>query len=572
MRGLVPIPDQVALERKRASVSGYGLLSFVTLLISILHEERRARRLEFDPEALQRIACDALGASECTAFEPLAEGMFLSARLFYTMFHLRKGSYNRTFRLSFDNGAQATAKFPFPLPGHTPLRTSSEVATLQFVQEATTIPIPVPKVLAWSAQKDATPVGSEFILLEYIPGVMLTHRWDEPDLDIGSVFWPLLLYEREFHEAHFASIGSLYFKEDVSFNLQQRPLFANDVPPSYEAAKDKYRVGPLADRQHWRGSRSDEMYDHGPWPDMLSYFRAVANNQILFLKHHAEDEAPFRRPPFHPRDVHISILETFLEAIPLVLPPPGHQIPLLWHPDLSAQNIIVDAEGRRSSCCLLIDWQDTTVSPFFMQGTPPPLIIVDDDEFGFKPKDGVRDPDPFPDDLEAAGISATDEDRARLMYERVCRMMWYMGKLLNQEHRAPVLVYPHTDTLGMLPHYITRSWEDGIIPLRKALYKIDELWDYLAEPGTPRPAALVKMCHNRAADEAEHAMWDQWMEATATALDWIACRDDGLLSENETVAQVTRDVIPQLKQQWATDDNFPEPYPFADGQYSFFLT
>ncbi|KAJ8517402.1 hypothetical protein ONZ45_g5429 [Pleurotus djamor] len=444
---------------------------------------------------------------------------------------------------------KATAKFPFPLPGHTPLRTSSEVATLNFVQEATTIP--VPKVLAWSSHKDRTPVASEFILLEYVPGVMLAHRWDEPDLDIGLIFWPLLACELEFQMAQFTSIGSLYFKEDVSSELHQRPLFANDVPPSYEAVKDKYCLGPLADRQHWRGRRSDDMYDHGPWPNMLAYFRAVINNQILFIKNHAKDETPFRRPPFHRRDVHICILETLLQTIPLVLPPPSHQIPLLWHPDLNAQNIIVSAEGQGAARFLLIDWHDTTVSPFFMQGTPPPLVLVDNDEFGFKPKDGVRAPDPFPDDLEAAGIRPEDEGRARVAHQRVCRMMSYIGKLLSLEDRAPVL----TLTLTLL-----------------ALYKIDELWDELAEPGTLRPEALVKMCSNRVADEAEHVVWDQWMEATDTALDWNACRGDGLLSDDEAVAQKTRDVIPLLKQQWATDDNFPEPYPFVDGQYSFFLT
>ncbi|KAJ8463805.1 hypothetical protein ONZ45_g17457 [Pleurotus djamor] len=249
--------------------------------------------------------------------------------------------------------------------------------------------------------------------------------------------------------------------------------------------------------------RSDDMYDHGPWPNMLSYFRAVIDNQILFIKNHAKDETPLRRPPFHRRDVHMSILETLLQTIPLVLPPPSHQIPLLWHPDLNAQNMIVSAEGQGASRFFLIDWQDTTVSPFFMQGTPPPLVIVD---------------------------NVASNPRTA--------MMSYIGKLLSLEDRAPVLVYPH----------------NGIIPLRKALYKIDELWDDLVEPGTLRPEALVKMCSSRVADEAEHVV------------------GDGLLSDDQAVAQKTRDVIPLLKQQWATDDNFPEPYPFADGQYSFFLT
>ncbi|KAL0947833.1 hypothetical protein HGRIS_013897 [Hohenbuehelia grisea] len=532
------------------------------------NEQRAARRVDFDPDALQRIACEALDANECITFTPMPEG-----------------SYNRTYRLSFDNGEEATLKIPFRLPGHTSRRTASEVATLQYMND--TSPIPAPSVIAWSSRKDATPVGSEFILLEYVPGETLANHWHDPDFDPLDVFRPLLRYERAFQEASFSGIGSLCFKDDVLTECQQ-PLFASVPPPSYEAVKDKYRVGPLADRQYWRGQRGDKIYDHGPCelvqlpfavaptanllatsgPTMLAFFTAIAKNQLLFLEKHAKDDAPFRRPPFHSRDTHRAIIETYLETIPHVLPLDDAQTSLIWHPDLNAHNILIKPKGRRSIVGI-IDWQDTAIMPFLMQSSLPPLVIADDDEFGFKPKDLIRQPDPFPENPAAHGISANDEPRARVQHERIRRMMWYIGELLDQERRSPVLPAPCGGTIAMLPLYIVRSWEDGIIPVRKALYTIHDSWDDLAQHGVSRPAALVDLCCNRAVDEVETKRWDFWISQSEQALGCIACEGDGLVDKE--LASEALEAAPNLKEEW-DKENLPGPYPFVDGQYSYFLS
>lgn len=70
----------------------------------------------------------------------------------------------------------------------------------------------------------------------------------------------------------FLEIGSLYFTDDVHHNLRSRPLFNSDgfseddpeLARKLAAAKDKYRIGPIADRQWWRGGRDQVTYDHGP--------------------------------------------------------------------------------------------------------------------------------------------------------------------------------------------------------------------------------------------------------------------------------------------------------------------
>ena len=78
--------------------------------------------------------------------------------------------------------------------------------------------------------------------------------------------------ERSFESAPFSQIGSLYFKDDVRAELRDRPWFRPGSLPEedtelhrkLDAAKDKYHVGPIADRQWWRSERAQVTHDHGP--------------------------------------------------------------------------------------------------------------------------------------------------------------------------------------------------------------------------------------------------------------------------------------------------------------------
>ncbi|KAK0444025.1 hypothetical protein EV421DRAFT_2055710, partial [Armillaria borealis] len=49
------------------------------------------------------------------------------------------------------------------------------------------------------------------------------------------------------------SIGSLYFREDVSHELQNRPLYLSDGENQLPSAL-KYRIGPIVDTRWYRGS------------------------------------------------------------------------------------------------------------------------------------------------------------------------------------------------------------------------------------------------------------------------------------------------------------------------------
>jgi hypothetical protein len=187
------------------------------------------------------------------------------------------GSYNKVFALNFDNGVEAIARIPTALAGAPFFTTASEVATLEFVREV--LGIRAPRVFAWSADANANPVGTEYIIMEKMAGVESHQRWAH--IAKGPEVFPLLNgvfdMERSFESAPFSQIGSLYFRDDVRADLRDRPLFSPGSLPKddtelhrrLDAAKDKYRVGPIADRQWWRSERAQVTYDHGPCEFLL---------------------------------------------------------------------------------------------------------------------------------------------------------------------------------------------------------------------------------------------------------------------------------------------------------------
>ena len=163
-------------------------------------------------------------------------------------------------------------RIPCPIAGPSYLTTASEVATLEFAREV--LKLPVPRVLAWSgarARKGSTnPVGVDHIMMEVAPGVQIGDRWPKMrgSAEVRPAIDDLLRLEDTLESVRFAQYGSLYFKEDVSAELQSRPLLAegvgNGADSSVARFADKYRIGPLVDRQWWRGARAEMDLDRGP--------------------------------------------------------------------------------------------------------------------------------------------------------------------------------------------------------------------------------------------------------------------------------------------------------------------
>jgi hypothetical protein len=155
---------------------------------------------------------------------------------------------------------------PCPLAGPSYLVTASEVATLQFTREV--LDIPVPRVLTWSGaeRNSVNRVGTDYIIMEEVPGVCLGLRWTNflHSDEVKPILSSLLDVEAKFQRIRFSHIGSLYFKEDVSEELQSFPLFSENKDSHIAQFSERYRIGPLIDRQWWRGERARLDLDRGP--------------------------------------------------------------------------------------------------------------------------------------------------------------------------------------------------------------------------------------------------------------------------------------------------------------------
>ena len=146
--------------------------------------------------------------------------------------------------------------------------TASEVATLQFARDV--LNLPVPCVFTWSGASGkrghTNPVGADYIIMEEVPGVRLGERWRgfESADHVRPIMTGILDAESKFESMRFSRIGSLYFKEDVSEDLQAVPLLSGAVDATTQQLSEKYRVGPLINNQWWRGERAHMSLDRGP--------------------------------------------------------------------------------------------------------------------------------------------------------------------------------------------------------------------------------------------------------------------------------------------------------------------
>ncbi|KUL81635.1 hypothetical protein ZTR_09650 [Talaromyces verruculosus] len=85
-----------------------------------------------------------------------------------------EGGFNRVFIFTLNSSKRIVARLPFTLAGPSKLTTSSEVATIKYLQSKTSVPIPT--ILDWS-NVPSNSIGSEYIIMEHVEGVQLHKRW-----------------------------------------------------------------------------------------------------------------------------------------------------------------------------------------------------------------------------------------------------------------------------------------------------------------------------------------------------------------------------------------------------------
>ncbi|CAG8681560.1 13184_t:CDS:2, partial [Racocetra fulgida] len=118
------------------------------------NHQKDSTKLNINLDALQKSASNVFHI-QCTSIQEFSEGGF-----------------HKVYILKMEDGNEYIGRVAFPV--YSQWKTESEVAVMEYIRLNTHIP--VPKVYYWNSSVN-NPVGTEYILMEYLPGIRLCDIW-----------------------------------------------------------------------------------------------------------------------------------------------------------------------------------------------------------------------------------------------------------------------------------------------------------------------------------------------------------------------------------------------------------
>ncbi|PYI04636.1 phosphotransferase family protein [Aspergillus sclerotiicarbonarius CBS 121057] len=338
---------------------------------------------------------------------------------------LAEGGFNRVLQITMLDDTQVLVRLPYPSTEPRQFAVASEVATLALLRAHG---LPVPRVYAYSTDAK-NPVGSEYIIMEKLPGRPLGDRWFElSDRERLKVLLQLVQLEAKLHAIELPASGSIYYASDLP----------SDSPRIVIPDSD-FCIGPNAALQWWFAERSSLRIDRGPCEDPIDVLRNPALKELAWLRAYGRPRFPFERAYRNP----------WITDYPI---PPNN---IFVSDDL-------DIVG-------LIDWQHASVLPLFLAaGIPKSFQNYDDPEsldFRPPPRPDLNDMD------EEETADALDDFRRRHTH------FFYLA--VTQRFNEP-----HFRAMDQATNMLTRRifnhagdpWEGNNISLQADLVLITKSW------------------------------------------------------------------------------------------------
>ncbi|KDQ19234.1 hypothetical protein BOTBODRAFT_102584 [Botryobasidium botryosum FD-172 SS1] len=497
-----------------------------------------ARRVSFNVDALKNAACEATQATRCTSFTKIAEGYF-----------------NKIYSIGLDTGAEVIARIPHPIAGPPRYVIASEVATMDYLR--TVLHLLVPRVLSWSASSDR--IGSAYIIMEKVEGSTLKARTQSrpPAHELRSLLVSVFNSESKCLQAAFLQYGSLYYKEDVSPELQKLPLYADHSP--IKDGSDRFRVGPSTQRSFWCGERESMELDRGPWRLPEDFLAAAARSETAWINAYARPRVYVDYA--HTDDLpaaHIDMLERYIRAVKVPGVAPAHHPlfrPTIWHSDLHMSNIITTSNN---DCPVelrgLIDWQHACIMPACLHPQTPAAFTYLGDHITI-PDDATLPM--LPDGYDSLPPSVRSEVDWELSLATASKA--YAIALERHSLRSRIMRVPHREALEALYTAAGECWDQGYLRLRFWLGKLQAGW-----PVTP-------VCPIGFSDEElddisrVYSLKLSYEMERLAVMEELGCGDDGEMpGATQTEVDAARAWCAEAAAKW--DEVFYEgPFPIRSG-------
>ncbi|KAK1623475.1 kinase-like domain-containing protein [Colletotrichum phormii] len=261
---------------------------------------------------------------------------------------LADGTFNKLYVVE-SAGQEVVVRVTLPIEPR--LKTLSEIATLAWVRQKTSLP--VPGILAYIADR-ANPIGFEWIIMNKIPGEPLADVWKEiPYSAKEHLVRRLALFFSETFEHQMRGIGNIFpnlpsSQTSTSFTVQRLVSysFIGEHPHS------KLSRGPFASSKEWMSARLDfveldctEEYTNENEEDDDVEFLETAMVLITRLRNHLKDAFP----------------STGL----------GTESTVIFHDNMDSRNILVDKGGNLTA---VVDWECVSTLRLWTACQYPPFL------------------------------------------------------------------------------------------------------------------------------------------------------------------------------------------------------
>ncbi|PYH72743.1 aminoglycoside phosphotransferase family protein [Aspergillus vadensis CBS 113365] len=405
------------------------------------------RQVKFNMSELAKRAAESVGFSndQCVNVERLPDGMF-----------------NKAFLFTMHDGTKVVGKVPNPNAGRPHYTTASEVATMDFVRNK--LSTPVPKVLAWSSQANKNPVGAEYIIMEKVGGVQLDKRFELVKTISG--------HQRAWMSKSFTQYGSLYYSKDL--HSSRGCIFMDEDGSQFE--DDRFAIGPSTGRGFLDDGRIDVDFDGGPWDNLYDYKLAVGFRELACVQDMPQlprsllglyGPGTYRRS----RSKKIAAIRDYLRMVHFFLPTDDSiSSAFLWHRDLHIENIFVNPKDP-SEVVGIIDWQSSEVLPLLDHARQPYFH-----DYNGPPATGL-DPPEFPRDFDQ--LDADEKIKAERLYLNMSLATLYRKLTYGKNKRLfKAMEFQKPSSFDMML-FAQNLLIDGEALYRARLLELEEEWPCL---------------------------------------------------------------------------------------------
>lgn len=319
-----------------------------------------------------------------------------------------RGAFHRLFIIS-SSRVRTQYLMRVAIPVDPFFKTESEVATMEYVRERSSLP--VPRVVAF-ASTASNPLGFEWILMERADGVPLDQVWDNMPLDAKTRLTDDFAHRmKQLLDIRFTLLGNIYFV-DIWNQVGYAPLFdhhprhnSGSIDVDIGGTDGNFVIGRMVSTRFFRDKRAVLRAERGPFRTA----RELALAETRLLGQRIRHLSPSPNDDYYCEvdegladggDEVLQIFDQLEDAastrvFPLSADDGPEDAKVLWHDDLSCMNVLVHPETYELTG--VVDWESVSIVPawetgrdgvpYFLRGlevTEPPQVgtVSDEEEEG----------------------------------------------------------------------------------------------------------------------------------------------------------------------------------------------